>query len=483
MFDFTLHAPESQGVRSSDIIEFIRRLCMNKPGQEPHGLILMRHGKMIAEGYFKPFGQEYRHTLFSVTKSLVSTAIGFAVQEQLVSVDDKISDYFPESLPDLLDPGFEKLKVRHVLMMSTGLDDSHVPMGIEGMAAGYDVPAAFFRTKFLDEPGQTFRYQGIATHMLVLLLKKVSGCGLIDYLMPRLFEPLGIPRPDALCVPDGAELGYSGCRLSLRELALYAQFYLQEGMWEGRQLLNAEWIRMASAKHVGTDTVVHGPDWQSGYCFQFWRGTHNTYRFCGAYGQMNIVMPDLDMVCLFQSGYTTDVLQYVVDSFYDTVAAGVQDAAYDPDPAAELVLRKTCENLTLTHVFGDISPLAAHLNGYDCQGTGDFTRCTLQFAAGNCVLTLYDLHGRVYTVAAGLARPVLAPSTLADRWAAEPSAYNQAEATACFVNLNTLRISIRVVPTPTLITLDLGWTTDGLKLEMTSLRGRCDGGLSFTETK
>ena len=474
--------PESAGIRSADILRFLERLAENEPYQEPHAFLLLRHGRCVAEGYFAPFGADTRHSLFSVSKSVVSAAVGFAVSEGLLSTDDLIADFFPESLPPCPAPEFSRLKIHHLLSMATGQDGIGVHMTLRDIDGG--VPEAFFRTPFLDEPGTTFRYSNVATYMLSQLVTRLTGSDPIEYLTPRLFVPLGIEPPSSLRAPDGALPGYTGMRMTAREMAIYGQFYLQRGVWNGQRLLDESWFARATAKQIDTESSI-GAEWSQGYCYQFWRGTHNTYRFCGAHGQMCIISPDRELICVLQSGYDSHVLQYVADAFFSTIWDGMCDAPLPEDPDAQERLARTLDGLMLPTVSSNFSPLTSLLNGavYDAPDGdgGDILSAGIRFSGGVCLLTLTCRGGAVVTLASGMGRPMEAVSTLADRWSIEPALKDLTQSYAWWDATRRLNIVARVVPTPTVLVLTLSFSGDDrLVLSLKSYRGQCDGGITFT---
>lgn len=461
--------PESQGIRSGDILKFIERLSQNEPYQDPHAFLLVRHGKLLAEGYFAPFGPDEHHSLFSVSKSVISTAIGFCVQEGRLSLDDLIRDYFPEYLPENPAPEFEQLRLRHVLSMTVGQDGVGVHMTLRGVSSG--IPEAFFRTPFLDAPGTTFRYSSAATHMLGKLVERVTGQNAIEYLTPRLFDPLGIEPPFSRKSPEGSLLGFTGMRMTAREMVKYGQFYLNRGSWNGKQLLNPEWIAEASKKQIDCKSVT-GSEWSQGYCWQFWRGTHNTFRFCGAHGQMCIMSPDRDLICFVNSGYDNSVLQYVIDSFYSTIWDGMQDEPYAEAPAENAKLQNVLANLSLPHVYSTPSPLATLLNGVTYHADdGEIADVRFTFTDDVCTMEMTGRDGVSRRLRAGMKAPVSEISDLADLYSVEPADMDNTEAFAYWLPLRKLNIVARVVPTPTDLVFEAEFeSTDTLKLHMQGYR-------------
>ena len=351
-------SPESVGIRSQDVSRLLDRLSLFPAGQEPHHFLLIRHGKVAAEGHWAPYTQGLPHNLASVSKALTSTAVGFAVQEGLFHLDDKIVDLLPDKLPQELQPEMRNMTVKMLLEMGAGQECGDAHGGIKGEKRlkwqakrqvqhdEIDLAKTFFTTELIYEPGTVFGYNGMCSYLLSLIVTRKSGMDMMDYLTPRLFEPLGIPTPYAQRDPLGICIGQGGVYLSVEELAAVGQFYLQKGMWEGKQLLSRQWIEDATAKHLPTKSEV-GEDWSQGYCWQFWRGRHNTYRFCGAFGQMCVCMPDLDALFVIESGVDVDYMHVVLDAFYDTLIRNMAPGTLPEDAAALAILRQQCQALAL----------------------------------------------------------------------------------------------------------------------------------------
>lgn len=354
---FSRTSPEALGIPSESVISLLTKLSKLSNGQDPHHFLLMRHGMVAAEGSWAPYENGTEHMLYSVSKTLTGTAVGFAVQEGLFGMDDKVCELLPEKLPEELQPEMRNLTVRMLLEMGAGQPAGDAHGGIKGekrlqwqakraAEAGEDPAKLFFATPMIYEPGTVFGYNGKCSYLLGLLVTKFSGLDLMEYLRPRLFEPLGIPVPHCDRNTLGLCRGDSGVYLSAEELAAVGRFYLQKGLWNSKQLLNAEWVEEASKKHLPTLSQV-GPDWSQGYCWQFWRGRHDSFRFCGAFGQMCVNMPDLDLNFVIQSGVDVDDMHTVLDAFYETVYASVQKEPLPENPQKLAELRELCTNLRL----------------------------------------------------------------------------------------------------------------------------------------
>ncbi len=349
--------PESQGVSSRQIGEFIQA-WEDAPAQEPHSLMVLRNGKVIAEGWWKPFEPDLRHTMYSVSKSFTATAIGFAVNEGKVRLDDPVISFFPEDAPVNPSENLKQLKVRNLLTMSAGNEREPLYMLNEENWVN-----AFLRSAYAYAPGSRFMYNSPATYMLSAILQKVTGEKVVDYLMPRLFLPLGITGVDWEVDPRGINTGGWGLRLKTGDMARFGQLFLQKGKWNGRQVLPAEWVAQASAAQIfqpegASQELLNNSDWYQGYGFQMWRGRHRTYRADGAYGQNIIVLPEKNAV-IITTGESTD-LQGLLNLVWDKLLPAFKDEKLKSDPAGYRSLQEKLSGLALEPLKsvtgGDLSP-------------------------------------------------------------------------------------------------------------------------------
>lgn len=315
--------PQEMGVSSKAILNFINAIEEKELGL--HSFMLLRHGAVVAEGYWKPFAPEYTHMLFSLSKSFTSTAIGFAVQEGLLSLHDKVLSFFPDKLPCAPCENMQKMEVRHLINMCTG----HT---VEPQTSPEDPDwvYTFLSSYVAEEPGSHFLYNTFATYMLSAILTSVAGQTVRDYLEPRLFAPLGITDIWWETCPKGISTGGFGLNVKTEDIAKFSTFLLQKGQWEGRQLLNPEWIEEATAYHIPNYGAT--PDWRSGYGYQFWRcQIPGIYRGDGAFGQYCVVMPQYDATFVATSG--SDDLQGILDQVWAYLIPGMEDPS-EQDPEA-----------------------------------------------------------------------------------------------------------------------------------------------------
>src|SRR2546421_7508184 len=240
--------PEAEGVSSNNIIQFLDATAKSKT--EFHSFMLLRHGKVIAEGWWNPYRADLKHTLYSCSKSFTATAIGFAVQEKRFSLDDKVISFFPNNLPDTVSKNLSELTVKDVLMMSDGQEpDPTFPVASKDT----NWIKGFLATPVVHEPGTQFLYNSLGTYMLSAIVQKSTGQKTIDYLKPRLFDPLGIGGEDWETDWQGINTGGGGVRLKTEDMAKFAELFLQKGNWNGKQILPASWVEEASSMKIMQD--------------------------------------------------------------------------------------------------------------------------------------------------------------------------------------------------------------------------------------
>ncbi|MEP7323696.1 MAG: serine hydrolase [Saprospiraceae bacterium] len=343
--ELTYASPESQGVSSEAIIQYLN--AANTSGVEHHGFIMMRHGKIISEAYWKPFEKDHIHTLYSLSKSFTSTAIGMAVQEGKIKLTDKVISFFPDQLPDTISDNLAKMEVRHALNMATG----HIVDTIPFMrnAKGVNWVKTFLSTPVEKEPGTHFLYNTGSSYTLCAIISKVTGMTTQEYLTPRLFKPLGILNPEWEVSPDGVNLGGYGLRVSTRDIIKFGQLYLQKGKWEGSSLINETYVDEASTSHIKSNPG--DGDWSQGYGYQFWRCKPGFYRGDGAFGQFCIVMPQYDAVIAVNS--ESKDMQKQLTLLWENLLPAMKDATLSENKSSQNQLRDLSNNLSLNANAGE----------------------------------------------------------------------------------------------------------------------------------
>jgi CubicO group peptidase (beta-lactamase class C family) len=350
--------PEAQGISSSAILTFVEKAEAEIDAL--HSLVVLRHGHVVAEGWWEPYRREDNHVLFSLSKSFASTGIGLAIAEGKLSLDDTVLSLFPDEAPAEPSENLKAMRVRDLLSMSTG----HHAEAIEGFSygsSGISGVREFLALPVAHKPGTHFMYNTPASYILSAIVQKVSGDTLVDYLGPRLFAPLGIETAQWDESADGVSLGGFGLHLTTEDIARFGQLLLQRGLWKGEQILPQEWVQAATARQVSNGSNPES-DWEQGYGYQFWRCRHDVYRGDGAFGQYCIVMPDQDAVVAITSGVGD--MQAVLDLVWDHLLAGMEA---EPLPASGEVqdqLRRKLANLELPPQTGSpTSPVGAQVSG------------------------------------------------------------------------------------------------------------------------
>lgn len=329
-------SPEDQGIPSSAILEFVDQAEQRIDAL--HSVMLVRHGHVVAEGWWAPYEAGTPHELYSLSKSFTSTAVGLAVAEGKLGVDDRVLDFFPDEAPE--DPGenLRAMRVSDLLRMSTGHESEPSLRGAENWAEAFLAHPVPFK------PGTHFLYNTAATYMLSAIVQEATGETVLDYLRPRLFQPLGIDDPSWGTSPQGATLGGYGLSVRTEDIAKFGQLYLQGGRWEGEQILPGSWVEAATSLRTSNGSNPDS-DWDQGYGYQFWRSRHGAYRGDGAFGQYCIVLPEQDAVIAITSGVKD--MQAVLNLAWETLLPAMGPSPLPPDEDARAALDDRLAGLSL----------------------------------------------------------------------------------------------------------------------------------------
>jgi CubicO group peptidase (beta-lactamase class C family) len=386
--------PEAEGIASSAILTFIRALEQHThPLDAVQGFMLLRHGNVAAEGWWTPYESQAPHRLYSLSKSFTSTAIGLAVAEGLLTVDAPILTFFADDAPANPGENLKAMRVRHLLSMNTGHheDTTRQVFGNEDDSW----PRVFLSLPIDRQPGTWFVYNTAATYMLSAIITKLTSQTLLDYLRPRLFEPLGIDNPTWDADPRGVSIGGSGLHITTEDIARFGQLYLQKGMWNQRRILSEEWIAEATKATSDNSNTQTNPDWIVGYGYQFWRCQHDCYRGDGAFGQYCIIMPEQDAVLAMISGVRN--MQAVLDKVWEHLLPAMQPHALPPDPHAYSELSNKLAALSLPLPEGQpSSPKAEQWSGktYALEHNElHLERVAIGFGDEHSVLTIRNERG------------------------------------------------------------------------------------------
>jgi len=341
----TRGTPETQGISSSAILEFVD--AADKNIESMNSFMLVRHGQVVAEGWWAPYDAGSPHSLYSLSKSFTSTAVGLAISEGKLSVDDEVLKFFPDDAPAEPSKNLKAMRVSDLLRMSTGHQ-------VEP-ARTKDQPwtKTFLAQPVPHKPGTHFLYNTSATYMLSAIVQKATGMTVLDYLKPRLFEPLGIEHPTWETSPQAITTGGYGLSIRTEDIARFGQLYLRKGDWNGKQLVPAAWVEAATARQTSNGSDPKR-DWDQGYGYQFWRCRHNAYRGDGAFGQYCIVMPEQDAVIAITSGVKD--MQAVLNLVWDKLLPAMKSAPLATDDDARKKLELTLAGLMLRPQEGSSSP-------------------------------------------------------------------------------------------------------------------------------
>jgi CubicO group peptidase (beta-lactamase class C family) len=351
-------SPERQGISSAAVLAFIE--AADREVDQMHSFVLVRHGHVVAEGWWSPYDARTPHVLYSLSKSFTSTAVGLAVAEGKLSLDDEVLKFFPGEAPAEPAPNLRSMRVRDLLRMSSGNQTE-----ADFFTPNQATPDATWVRRFLAhpvpfKPGTHFLYNSPATYMLSAIVQKVTGQTVLAYLRPRLFDPLGFESPVWVTSPQGVTAGAYGLSVRTEEIARFGQLYLQNGAWQGRQLIPSSWVEEATARQTSNGSAPKS-DWDQGYGYQFWRSRHG-WRGDGAFGQFCLVVPELDAVVAITSG--TRDMQGVMNLVWDKLLPGMKPGRLPKDNAARQSLEAKLKGLTVKFQTGQpTSALAARVSG------------------------------------------------------------------------------------------------------------------------
>jgi len=331
-------SPESAGVDSQAVLDFLD--CCEKENIELHSFMLLRHGKVAAEAWWKPFNAKTPHTMFSFSKSVSSTAIGFAIEEGRLSLDTKVYDLFPEYAPRIKKRYENMLTVEHLLKMSSGKMPSFL---YNTEKVGW--VRSYLRAPFKYMPGEKFEYVTENSFMLTAIIRKVTGLNTVDYLKPRLFEPLGIDTPVWETNQSGIETGGWGLYLKTEDQAKFCQCYLNNGKWGDKQVIPEFWTKTAGEKHIDNSPGI-SPDRTAGYGYQFWLNSlPNSYRCDGLFSQFGIIMKDYDACIVTSAGEPVE--QKFLDAIWKYFPKAFSDEPLPENPEANEKLKTKIAGLGL----------------------------------------------------------------------------------------------------------------------------------------
>ena len=352
--------PEEQGLSSSAMLEFLA--AAKAQNLELHSLMLLRHGQVIAEGWWKPYAPELPHMLFSLSKSFTSSAIGLLVDQGKLSVEDAVISFFSKDLPLTISPNLAAMKIKHLLMMASGHredpTDSSIHNSQNWVKTILAQPIDF-------EPGTHFLYNSGATFLLSAIVQHITGATLLEFVKPRLLEPLGIENATWSSNAQGINFGAWGLNLKTEDIAKFGQLYLQKGVWNNQRILSEAWVDDASSFQISNGERPNS-DWAQGYGYQFWRCQHGAYRGDGAFGQYCVVMPEQDAVVAITSAVSD--MQVVLDLVWEYLLPNMNSGVVTTNQSDLEKLQESLSNLEIQVVEGEKTSInAARVSGLNYE--------------------------------------------------------------------------------------------------------------------
>jgi CubicO group peptidase (beta-lactamase class C family) len=347
--DLPRSSPEAQGVSSAAVLSFVE--AADKNIESMNSFMLLRHGHVVAEGWWAPYEAEAPHSLYSLSKSFTSTAVGLAVSDGKLSLDDPVLKFFPQDAPAEPSNNLKAMRVSDLLRMSTGQQAEPVRTADQPWVKTFLAQPVPFK------PGTHFLYNTSATYMLSAIVQKATGMTVLDYLKPRLFEPLGIEHPTWEASPQGISAGGYGLSIRTEDIARFGQLYLQKGKWQGKQIVPEAWVEAATSRQTSNGSNPQS-DWDQGYGYQFWRCRNGAYRGDGAFGQYCIVLPEQDAEIVITSGVKD--MQAVLNLVWDKLLPAMQSASpLAADEEAGKKLEHALKGLSLHPADGAGAPAKA----------------------------------------------------------------------------------------------------------------------------
>lgn len=347
-YDLKVASPEELGFSSKFAENFIgamenNRICL-------HSFIMLRHNKIAAEGYWKPFDKNKLHRMYSSSKTFVSAAIGMLADEGKISLTDKVIKYFPDKLPEgELQPYVADMTIRDLLIMATPY--STTTYGLEYN----DWAWTFFNTPTNHPAGTIFCYDTSGSYILNVIVERVTGMPFLQYLRKGLFDHIGFSA-DTWCVkaPEGYSWGGSGVMATTRDLAKFALVFLNEGKYNGEQLISKAFAKAATTKQIDNNTAGVNYLWSHGYGYQIWILDDGAFALRGMGSQLAICYPKKDFLfaCTGDTQGNGEAERMIHETLWHEILNNLSEKMPANDEAYNNLLRK-CSSLSMLPILGE----------------------------------------------------------------------------------------------------------------------------------
>jgi len=324
--------PENHRLSSKALVEFFTRIEQLK--LEVNSFMLLQDGKATAQFWRPPYRKDSPQLLFSLSKSFTSIAVGIAWDNGFLDLDDKVISFFPEKLPRIITPNLAKMTIHHLLSMNAGHHDNIYAT----VANEQDWVKTYLSLDVEHEPGSHYRYSTHSTYMLSAIIKQVTGQNMIDFLMPRLFEPLGISRPSWETCPLGISAGGMGLSIPTEGIAKFGIMLLNKGVYEGKRIVSEQFIKLATTEQSDNRAGAERIDSAQGYGYQIHLCRRGCYRGDGGFGQLCFVAPKENIVIAATSSFKNmKPLQTLLDLIYEYIIDQLDNnVSYNPEYNIEL---------------------------------------------------------------------------------------------------------------------------------------------------
>ena len=350
--------PEAAGISSRHVKKFYDFL--DACNLSTHSVIMLRGGKIFSECYYEPFGADFLHRMYSVSKTFVSIAVGFCIQDGLLSLDDTMDKFFPEHLNK--DGAIvHKTKIRELLSMQTDQTGTNW-----FKKHPEDRSEVYFHAPATKKSGTLFDYDSSGSYMLGVIVEKLTGKPFLKYLQEKVLDDIGFSK-DAYCIkaPGGYSFGDSGVMCTARDLHLFARFVLNGGVWNGKRYLNEEYIRAATDMKVCTSDYGFLDHGSFGYGYLIWGAPEGCFAMLGMGNQIALCDPKHDFIFVINSDNQGNSRGY--EQIFTALYLCIIDNLGDPLPenAEEYaILEESINNKKLFFLKGaKSSPFAKKING------------------------------------------------------------------------------------------------------------------------
>lgn len=449
---FVKATPESVGISSEKVLEFIR--VLDDCRMHTHSILMARGNRVFAEAYYKPFHEKFLNRMYSVSKSFVAVAVGLAVTEGVLSMDDVIEDDFPEFRTGESDEFFARCTVRDMLTMR-----SNIGGGVNWWGHCESRVQAYYTLKTAKLPGGLYFYDSIGSFLLGCMIEKRTGKPFLEYLKEKVLLDIGFSRESyVLKEPGGFTVGDSGVMCTTRDLALFARFIMQKGEWNGRQYIDRSFMEEAVMKQTSNDLNGAFDSYNTrGYGYLIWKTHEDGFSLVGMGDQLAVcdVKRDLLFVITSDNQAEKSARHVIYHEFYRHFLTQVQDQPLPENRKAYAALEEYLKSRELVSQPGArTGGMASSVHGVRYAAAENPLRIswfTLHLNDGEGEL-VFERDGSVHTLPFDLCRNRLTKFSFGERAVADRMGFVEEGMYDCAVSAawteeNTFAIQAQVIDT------------------------------------